>query len=938
MAGAGGRFGVRFERAILLVHRWLGILVCLLLLMWFVSGIVLAYVRFPAMGPDEKLNVLPAIDQARVAVAPGDALKASGLAAFPRDFRLETSGDRPVYRLKGWEGERITIDATTGEKLGPISGEMALAIVKAQYNLPDAQLEARDLQRDQWTVTGYWDEDRPFHLIRMNDSVGRKYYVAIDTGEIVLDTTEKERFWNWLGAIPHWMYFEFVRSDVSRWQWTIYILAGAGIFVSISGMWIGVKRIRVQVRKRYANGASTPFRGWLKWHHLIGVIGGVFLCLWIISGFLTMYPGGFLEGRSLNREQQENFAGAAAPQWPEQSLGALELSRDVRRISFRYLDGRAIAVTENKAAAPVIYDVAKRAVWRPALADYRHMARKIEPGATMIGLDWVTKGDEWWHTAFQRRELPIVRARFDNGLWFHINPETGRIVGMLDGTGRVNRWSIVAIHDIDWYWLLERRPLWDIVLYLTLLPGIAISVSGLWIGWRRLQRTQEGFRQRYAAAGAIAGRFDAGYAAHDIGARQVVAHAGEIRVIHASQTGSAQEMADRTVEALKNAGLPATATALATLDPAAVSGDEVLLFIVSTTGEGDPPDTCVRFRRKVMMRSSRLAPFAYAVLALGDRDYPKFCAFGAEVDQWLERSGAKRLFAMTCLDRSRSEDDAVAVWSTSLAATLDRPVHVERSAPFGQWEISRRECLNPGSQGAPAFHIELTPLDGLLEWRAGDVATIAAGLTWTEFENGEGAFRLRDYSIASIPNDGRIDLLVRQTRGADGGLGLGSGLLTTAPLGAIVPLRVRTNASFHAPDDDRPLILIGNGTGIAGLRAILRQRAAEHHCRNWLIFGERNVATDSFYAQEICQLQHKRVLEAVDCVFSRDQEARQYVQDRIRERAGRLRDWVADGASIYVCGSLEGMAPGVHDALVSVLGAARMDELTLAGGYRRDVY
>ncbi|HEX7639702.1 MAG TPA: hypothetical protein VF457_14995, partial [Burkholderiaceae bacterium] len=84
--------------------------------------------------------------------------------------------------------------------------------------------------------------------------------------------------------------------------------------------------------------------------------------------------------------------------------------------------------------------------------------------------------------------------------------------------------------------------------------------------------------------------------------------------------------------------------------------------------------------------------------------------------------------------------------------------------------------------------------------------------------------------------------------------------------------------------------------------------------------------------------QAQGVLERLDLAFSRDQTDRPYVQQRLREAAGTLREWVADGAAIYVCGGRAGMGEGVHDALIEVLGAAAMQALAREGRYRRDVY
>ena len=134
------------------------------------------------------------------------------------------------------------------------------------------------------------------------------------------------------------------------------------------------------------------------------------------------------------------------------------------------------------------------------------------------------------------------------------------------------------------------------------------------------------------------------------------------------------------------------------------------------------------------------------------------------------------------------------------------------------------------------------------------------------------------------------------------------------------------------------MILIGNGTGIAGLRAHLKQRIAAGSRRNWLLFGERNSDRDFFYRDEILQWQTQNHIERLDLAFSRDQTNRVYVQQKLQATADVVRDWVEAGASIYVCGSLAGMAPGVDTALRQALGDATVESMLSQGRYRRDVY
>ncbi len=198
----------------------------------------------------------------------------------------------------------------------------------------------------------------------------------------------------------------------------------------------------------------------------------------------------------------------------------------------------------------------------------------------------------------------------------------------------------------------------------------------------------------------------------------------------------------------------------------------------------------------------------------------------------------------------------------------------------------------------------------------------------------------RDYSLASIPEEGHAELLVREHRHADGNLGLGSGWLCVhAPIGAAIALRLRSNPGFHPPAPEQSMLLIGNGTGIAGLRAHLRARIAAGARRNWLLFGERNAAHDALYADELQQWQQDGWIERLELVYSRDQpQPSHYVQHALAAAADRLRHWIDQGACIYVCGSLRGMAPELDHTLDCILGADVRQELLRNGRYRRDVY
>jgi sulfite reductase (NADPH) flavoprotein alpha-component len=411
--------------------------------------------------------------------------------------------------------------------------------------------------------------------------------------------------------------------------------------------------------------------------------------------------------------------------------------------------------------------------------------------------------------------------------------------------------------------------------------------------------------------------------------------AGGILVVHASQTGFATELAERTAAALRGGGVRVDLRDIATLTMAGLAAATRALFVVSTTGEGDAPDGATAFQRDVMRGHADIRHLSYAVLALGDRDYDDFCAFGRELDQWLRAHGAAPWFDRVDVDNG--DEGALRHWQRQVVQHAGAAEQADWSRPAYQaWRLHERRLLNPGSAGGACYHVALVPDDAAhLQWHAGDVVEVGPRRARGDDE----VLPHREYSIASVPADGALHLVVRQLVQADGSLGHGSGWLTAhAAEGDLVDLRVRRNAGFHAPADDRPMLLVGNGTGIAGLRALLKARMAQGHRRNWLVFGERHAHADRLHVDELEAWQAAGGLERLDLVWSREARGPRYVQDRLRVAADAVRRYVADGASIYVCGSLAGMAPGVDAALRGILGDRGVDDLAAAGRYRRDVY
>lgn len=214
----------------------------------------------------------------------------------------------------------------------------------------------------------------------------------------------------------------------------------------------------------------------------------------------------------------------------------------------------------------------------------------------------------------------------------------------------------------------------------------------------------------------------------------------------------------------------------------------------------------------------------------------------------------------------------------------------------------------------------------------------------------------RLYSIASSikAHPGEVHLTVGRAVHR-GGSRLYKGVASTmfadrlAP-GDAVRVFVQPSHGFGVPaDPDAPIVMVGPGTGIAPFRAFLEERQATGAAgKNWLFFGDQHAATDFLYEEELKAMQATGLLTRLSTAFSRDQEAKVYVQDRMREHGQTLWEWLEEGASFYVCGDAKRMAADVDKALTDIVAThgkhtaagatAYVAALKKAGRYARDVY
>lgn len=511
-----------WKRTLALTHRWLGIGGGLLFVAWFASGIVMMYARMPHLGTLERLERLEPLALDSLATSATQAADLAGMA--PERVRVGMLLDRPVFRL-ALAGRWSTVYADDRPELllGLEAHEATEVARRFAPDSPAIRYERHLESADQWTLQS--TAFLPAHRIALGDAQAARVYVSDATGEIIMKTTAAGRRWAWPGAILHWLYFAPLRRQGEVWLQGLIWLSLLGCVLTGSGLVWGLLRFssaRKYRSSRAASGALTrsPYTGLMKWHHYLGLVFGLFTFTWILSGCLSLEPWGWQTGSAPSRDQQQAVAG-----------GPLDLSRltplalrtagralangssDPRELEFIQFGGEPFLLAyrpPKNSGPPPIREPIAAFLSTVAISDYglvpltpeptvfdrfdRHAvlaaAVKSMPDAELVDETWLDEYDAYYYDRDRLLPLPVLRARFEDPdhTWLYLDPRRGQILRSEVRRTRLNRWLYHGLHSLDFPFLYNRRPLWDLVTLTLCLGGLALSLTPAISGWRRLRQ------------------------------------------------------------------------------------------------------------------------------------------------------------------------------------------------------------------------------------------------------------------------------------------------------------------------------------------------------------------------------------------------------------------------------------------------------------------
>lgn len=497
------------KQVFLFVHKWLGIVLALFFLMWFVSGLVLYYVPFPSLTTAERLNGLPPLLlPAGCCMTAQEAGKRAGLTFT--EARLGMHLGTPVWRMlvpgaaktAGAEGDEAVksgprwqvLDAATGEvrpALSPAQAEGLAQAFSGQGVLQSAVVEA-----DQWSTAQSLNAHRPLLHMAMDGNDGLELYVSPSSGEVLRDTRRSERFWNWLGAIPHWFYFSQLRNGTETRKNLVVWTSSLGVVAVLSGLFLGVWQLFLNPSR------WIPYRRfWPRWHHIAGLVAGVVTLTWIFSGLLSVNPWHLFSSRAAPAAERTSWLGAPSSEKLNPAMAltaalAASPAMQPREIDLLRVGGQAWYRIRGTAAQMLVRTDAGKTPDSVATAlpdtllESTLVALRKDAGVPQLikmqSYDELYYSREYANDNNKKfnKPLPVWRAVWPDGLAVYADPASGRVLMRQDESNRWQRVLYNGLHSFDFAFFMQRPWLRGTVIVFLSIMGIALCMTSCVMAWR----------------------------------------------------------------------------------------------------------------------------------------------------------------------------------------------------------------------------------------------------------------------------------------------------------------------------------------------------------------------------------------------------------------------------------------------------------------------
>lgn len=475
------------RKILLFFHRITGVITALLLSMWFITGLVLVYHPFPNASKEEKYDKMeslnhtsPLPDIMDIAALVPDTVKISLAYINKRDSNV-------VINIH-YNKKHIQIDAATLRPVTEINNTQLRNIASKWSSGSISSIDTLH-ERELWIMYNRYVNEMPIYKVYFDDAEKHQLYISSRTGEVQQFTGQSNRTWALLGSIPHKLYIPALRADSKLWANTITTLAVICLIAAITGVYAGL-RITIKNYKKSKSIASPYRKQWYKWHHVAGLIFGLFVISWSISGTMSVkkIPQWIVKS---HRKVPTNISGRTImPESYRLTVNHITNNIDsVKSIEWKRFQKRPV-IEVVSGSKTLYFDGASRTITELNLdpTEVKNAISKIHKEDS-VKVELLAEADNYYMAWNRELPLPVYKVSVDDedNSTYYVNPKSGNFRYVSDNR-RAKRWLFHILHYFNHKWLVDRPVLWTIILWTTALGCTAVSVTGVYISWKYIKR------------------------------------------------------------------------------------------------------------------------------------------------------------------------------------------------------------------------------------------------------------------------------------------------------------------------------------------------------------------------------------------------------------------------------------------------------------------
>lgn len=469
-------------------HKVLGTLLSALFLVWFISGLVMIYHTFPKVSAKDRATKQEILTS---------SLPSAGeiVQRIPSDEQIESMSvnrylGQTVFHIRTDKG-RYDLPADSTEQLPVVNRERIETIARLWCQAPIERIDT--LQHlEQWIPFGFLKKELPIYKFYFNDKEKHQLYISSKSGDVLQFTSSSQRFWAWVGAIPHWVYFTMLRQDIQLWKTTVIWLSAVGCIMTIAGLYIGIYAF-VRVRRRKREFATPYKKKWYRWHHVAGTLFGIFVLTWVFSGMMSLADAPQWLAKTHKTYPVDSIMDKNKPAIQDYPLDYREVIKE---------KGNVTQIEWSNFSSKPVYHIqlggkkesidASGSVVRPlhlSEAEIREAIAAIHPEERIINTQLLTDYDTYYVARSGHLALPVYKVKIDNAdqTCYYINPKNGQYRSV-NTHKRWNFWMYQGMHSLKFNWLVAHPVLWSIVMWVLMLGGTFVSFSGVVLGVKYIIR------------------------------------------------------------------------------------------------------------------------------------------------------------------------------------------------------------------------------------------------------------------------------------------------------------------------------------------------------------------------------------------------------------------------------------------------------------------